>query len=110
MLPLQVATTTYEDAHCRTSHLTAFGTGFFTLPNTVDFDYIFAAASFEDNLTIYMTVIFTLCCMVSLLIWARVNDVRDKEKLVTHNCPDNASQDCYLYEILTFTGSWKGKI
>ena len=101
--------TTYKDTFCRTSHLTAFGTGFFTIPNTVDFNYIFAAASFEDNLTIYLTVVFTLTSLAVLMIWAKVNDHRDKEKLVTHKCPDNSPEDCYMYEVLTFTGSWKGK-
>lgn len=55
---------------CRTHHLTAFAAGFFVVPNPIDFDYIFAKASFEDNITIYMTVIITLSLYLLLLIWA----------------------------------------
>ena len=84
---------------CRTSHLTSFGTGFFALPNTIDFKFIFAKASFEDNLTIYVAVIFTLLCMVVTLVWAKVHDKKDKDKLVTRQCPDNSDEDCYMYEV-----------
>ena len=45
--------------------------GVFVLPNTIDFNYVFAAASFDDNLTIYLTVIFSLLLYFVLLIWAR---------------------------------------
>ena len=78
------------------------------MPNTIDFDYIFAAASFEDNLTIYFTVIFTMLCLIFVMTWARIHDIKDKERLVTFQCPDNKEEDGYMYEILTFTGNWKG--
>ena len=42
------------------------------------------------------------------VVWARYHDIKDKVRLVTHNCPDNTGDDSYLYEILTFTGNWKG--
>ena len=36
----------------------------------------------------------------------RLEDKKDKQKLVSHPFPDNASEDKYIYEILTFTGNW----
>jgi len=51
--------------------LFSFAMGVFVLPNTIDFNYVFAAASFGDNLTIYITVIFSLLLYLILLFWAR---------------------------------------
>jgi hypothetical protein len=45
--------------------------GVFVLPNTIDFNYVFATASFADNLTIYFTVIFCLVLYFLMLLWAR---------------------------------------
>jgi hypothetical protein len=58
--------------NCRSSHLTAFGAGFYLEPNTIDFDFIFTDADFEDNLTIYMCIIVTLTLYLLLTIWARL--------------------------------------
>ena len=68
---VKTVNTTYSSTFCRTSHLTSFATGFFTLPNTIDFEYIFARTSFEDNLTIYMAVIFSAVFLSVLMVWAR---------------------------------------
>ena len=104
----QVHNTTYSGTVCRTSHLTSFGSGFFIVPNKVDFKYIFAKASFKDNLTIYLTVIVTMILYLSLLTWSLHQDMKDKKKLITRALPDNNEDDYYLYEILTFTGNWAG--
>ncbi len=40
------------------------------VPNSIDFDYIFANASFTDNITIYMAIIITFTLYILLLIWA----------------------------------------
>ncbi len=88
--------------------MTSFGSGFFNKPNTIDFDFIFAEASFEDNLTIYLTIIISLILWLSLSIWAFLHDKDDKKKLRSLPLPDNRPNDHYLYEILTFTGHWDG--
>jgi hypothetical protein len=38
----------------------------------------------------------------------RYNDLKDKKALVSRALVDNHRNDAYLYEILTFTGQWKG--
>ena len=88
--------------------MTSFGSGFFFTPNTIDFEFVFAAASFEDNLTIYLTIIIALLLWLLLSAYAFITDRKDKEKLRSLPLPDNRPQDKYLYEILTFTGHWDG--
>jgi hypothetical protein len=63
------------------THLTTFGAGFFVKPNLVDFSYVFAHAGFADNLTIYLTLIFTISVYIVLVVWARSKDKKDKEKV-----------------------------
>ena len=93
---------------CRTTHLTHFSSGFFVAPNTIDFSYVFANASFEDNMTIYMTVIVCLVAYFILLIYARIKDLKDVERIKSRSLPDNNLDDNYMYEIITFTGDRKG--
>lgn len=61
----------YGATHCKSDHLTSFAAGFFVIPNSIDFDYIFANASFHDNLTIYIAIIITLILYIMTSIWAR---------------------------------------
>lgn len=98
----------YSDTLCRASHLTSFASGFFLTPNSIDFDLVFADASFTDNMTIYFTVIITLLLYILLSIWARYADLQDSKRLVSFAMPDNNLMHNYLYEILTFTGHWEG--
>ena len=44
----------------------------------VDYKYIFARASFEDNVTIYLTAIITMLLYFTLLAWSLVQDMKDK--------------------------------
>lgn len=90
--------------HCKCNHLTSFGSGFFVMPNTIDFSYVFANAGFVDNITIYMTVILTLAVYIILVIWARSADRDDLKKMGATPLPDNDPKDKYLYEISVFTG------
>ena len=85
--------------------MTSFGGGFFVVPNEIDFDYIFAHASFEDNLTIYMTILVTLTLYILILIWARYHDNKDEKRLISRPMVDNDPNDHYMYEVLTFTGA-----
>ena len=61
----------YNSSHCLSDHLTSFGGGFFVIPNDIDFDYIFANASFEDHLTIYIAILIILVLQLLFSIWAR---------------------------------------
>ena len=76
-------------------------------PTTIDFKFIFAEASFGDNMTIYMTIIVTLALYLILMIWSKYNDIMDEKQLVSRPLVDNDPQDSYLYEILAFTGQWR---
>lgn len=78
---MQVVNTTYEQSVCISSHMTLFGAGFFVQPNSMDFDYVMKLADFEDNMTMYMTVIVTLILLLISLIVARWLDVRDRKEL-----------------------------
>lgn len=66
-----------DETGCGTDHLTSFGSGWFPVVNTIDFDFIFAHASFEDNLTIYMCLIITLLLYLIGMIWAFFKDRKD---------------------------------
>ena len=68
---MEIREAKYDATHCKSDHLTSFGTGFFVVPNSVDFDYIFANADFADNLTIYMVIILTALFYILLSMWAR---------------------------------------
>ncbi|KAL3211152.1 hypothetical protein MRX96_000836 [Rhipicephalus microplus] len=103
-----VANANYAVTKCKCNHLTSFGSGFFVMPNTIDFSYVFANAGFADNVTIYMTVVVTMLVYIMLLIWARYEDKKDVEKLGALPLQDNDPKDKYIYEIVVFTGDKKG--
>ncbi|CAG0896667.1 unnamed protein product [Darwinula stevensoni] len=86
------------------SHMTTFGGGFFVMPNTVDLEYVFHHLGFDDNLTIYMTIIFTGIIILVLLVWARLQDKKDLQMIGAIPLPDNDPRDAYVYEILVSTG------
>lgn len=91
--------------HCTSNHLTQFAGGFVTLPNGIDFNDVFAHASFEQNITIYATIIVITALYVFLFIWAYHTDKQDKLKNKITTVPGNKSDDIYFYEILFHTGS-----
>lgn len=62
---------------CGTNHCTSFGSAFFPEVNTIDFEFIFAHASFENNLTIYLWLIISFIIYLSCLIYAFIKDRRD---------------------------------
>ncbi|KAK8728348.1 hypothetical protein OTU49_009244 [Cherax quadricarinatus] len=93
---------------CESDHLTSFGAGMFVMPNTIDFNYVFAHMGFADNLTIYVTLIICFSLFALMMIWARINDRKDVQKVGASPMPDNKVEDKYLYEILVFTGNIAG--
>ena len=101
--------TNLEYTHCESQHLTEFAGGFIVLPTEINFDYVWANASFLQNPIIYSTVI-ALCLLYLLLaILLRYYDVKDKSKVgVTYlnsNIPYNKSDGEVFYEITLFTGN-----
>ncbi|XP_037093243.1 uncharacterized protein LOC119113030 [Pollicipes pollicipes] len=108
-----VTDSNYRATICTCNHLTSFGSGFFVMPNrAIDFEYVFANAryvlpkiSFEDNLSIYLTLIISFFIYLVLMFWARWKDKKDLEKIGATPLPDNNPNHKYLYEILIITGN-----
>ena len=98
-------TTNLSFTQCTTNHLTQFAAGFITLPNEIDFNYVFTHASFAANITIYTTVIALSILYILLFIWAFNKDKKDKKKTMIYIIPDNEYDDVYFYEILFYTGT-----
>lgn len=88
--------------------MTSFGSGFFVMPNSIDFSYVFANAGFSDNVTIYMTIVITLSLYALMMVWARKEDRKDLMKLGSTPLPDNEATAKYLYEIIVYTGDKDG--
>jgi hypothetical protein len=64
-------------------HLTSFATGFFPVPNTLDFEFIFAQDGFEDNMTVFMLLILSIITYLVGMIWAAKKDKVDVKKVGT---------------------------
>ena len=93
--------------HCKSKHLTTFAGGFIVLPPTINFEKVFAKASFANNPTIYITIIVISILFIGLMIIARYMDIQDSKKLGLNLLPDNNPYHDYCYEIMVFTGSRK---
>ncbi|XP_066985426.1 LOW QUALITY PROTEIN: polycystin-1-like protein 2 [Macrobrachium rosenbergii] len=104
---LEVVYADSQRTTCEATHLTSFGSGFIVAPNTVDFNYVFANMGFDDNLTIYITLIISITIFILMMVWARLKDRKDIMKLGAAPLPDNKVEDKYLYEMLVFTGNKK---
>ncbi|XP_064099124.1 location of vulva defective 1-like [Macrobrachium nipponense] len=104
---LEVVYADSQRTTCEATHLTSFGSGFIVAPNTIDFNYVFANMGFDDNLTIYITLIISITIFILMMVWARLKDRKDVMKLGAAPLPDNKVEDKYLYEMLVFTGNKK---
>jgi len=98
-------TTNTSMTQCISNHLTQIAGGFIALPSGINFNDVFANASFLDNITIYMTVIVMVTLYVIFFIWARYQDQKDKIKNAIKILPDNEPDDIYFYEIVFYTGA-----
>ena len=76
-LGISVTNTTNLMTAAQTSHLTSFATGYFPVPNKIDFEFVFATASFADNLTIFMLLIISFLFYIIAMIYALVKDIKD---------------------------------
>jgi hypothetical protein len=100
----------YEDSdltktHCSSNHLTAFAGGLVVLPQTINFQHVFANASFTKNPFIYLTIIVVTCIYILFAFWAKYMDTRDRKRSNIVLLKDNNSLDDYFYELLVFTGN-----
>jgi hypothetical protein len=98
--------------HCVTSHLTDFAGAdiegsLIVLPAPIDFNYVFAHASFAKNMTIYLTVIITASIYIILAVICLWLDKRDELKTKIHLLEGNNPFDFYFYEMIVMTGNRK---
>ena len=94
--------------HCQSNHLTTFAGGFIVLPNAINFNYVWAHASFTQNLVIYCAVIALVTIYVLLGVWCRFMDWTDKKKFgitLLENKNLISSMNKYFYKIIVFTGA-----
>ncbi len=63
------------------THLTSFASGFYPEPNSIDFQFIFAHASVEDNVTIYMFILLSFLFYFLGMAWATLQDKKDLESV-----------------------------
>ncbi|CAF3607443.1 unnamed protein product [Adineta steineri] len=96
--------TSHTQTECYTNHLTTFAGGWIVLPAPINWNYVFANASFAKNMTIYLTLILLLVLYILFMLYARFKDKKDIEKLGVTPLPDNILNDKYYYQIIVFTG------
>lgn len=102
-----LADTNTTHTHCVSKHLTQFAGGLVILPASIDFDNVWANASFTKNLTIYLTVIIISSLYLILLLLCRYQDWKDDNKRSVFILADNGPFDQYFYELIVFTGGRK---
>ncbi len=99
--------TNHYQTQCFSTHLTTFAGGFLVLPAPINWNYVFANASFAKNKTIYLVVICACVIYLLLIIYARYKDKKDIEKIGVTPLPDNHEVDQYFYQIIICTGQRK---
>ncbi|PFX17783.1 Polycystic kidney disease protein 1-like 2 [Stylophora pistillata] len=97
--------TTPERVECRSNHLTWFGSRVFVPPNKLDLNLIASRISDPSN---YAPVLSVLCVTFGLyfliLVWARRQDQKDKNKTGLTLSPSNRPGDEHAYEVVICTG------
>ena len=84
--------TNHEQTQCFSTHLTTFAGGFIVLPAPVNWNYVFANADFAKNKTIYVTLMVICILYLLLMIYARVKDKKDVQKVRQHQ-PSEETKD-----------------
>lgn len=97
--------TNYTYTHCMSSHLTEFAGGFVVLPSKINFEYVWANASFLNNPTIYITIIVVTCLYILFAIWSHYMDRADLKRVGVTPLADNKPGHNYYYEVIVFTGT-----
>jgi hypothetical protein len=96
---------TLSYTHCKSNHLTTFAGGLDVLSVSINFYLVFSNSSFEQNKTIYLTVLILFCLYILFSIWGRWMDKQDYLKIGVTPLIDNFSNHEYFYEIIVFTSN-----
>ena len=98
-----LSSTTLDFTYCQTNHLTEFASGLSVLPPTLNFSYIWAHASFLDNLSLYLTIISISTIYSILMLISSIWDKLDNNKLGLIKLKTYWHEK-YYYEIIVYTG------
>ncbi|XP_035699127.1 polycystic kidney disease protein 1-like 2 [Branchiostoma floridae] len=102
-------TSTVTETVCACNHMTAFGAGFVTAPNTIDLTTVFDKfADIGNNAGVFATVLTTLALYFVGIIFLRRVDKAGMKKLIVHSLPDNRSTDTYYYKMTVYTSHGRG--
>ncbi len=85
---------------CISNHLTEFASGWITVPNSIDFDFVWVNASFDKNVTVYSLVI-GICLAYLMLLLLTINlDRMDEYESVIRSLPSNKQDDTYFFHLV----------
>ncbi|CAF3914081.1 unnamed protein product, partial [Rotaria sp. Silwood1] len=96
--------TNHYQTQCFSTHLTKFAGGWIVIPKSLDWKYMKENAQFEQNKTIYATLITIDSLFIFIFIFAAMKDRKYVKKLMMTPLLDNKKSDKYFYEIIFFTG------
>ena len=97
--------TSLEQTHCMSYHLTSFAGGLNLRPSIINFHYALSDSSFNQNPTIYITIVVFVCLYILFAIWSWNKDRSDLKKINIVPLKDIQSGQNYFYELMVFTGN-----
>ncbi|XP_078585401.1 polycystin-1-like protein 2 isoform X2 [Branchiostoma floridae x Branchiostoma japonicum] len=89
---------------CLCNHLTMFATDAFVPPNSINFATVFSKPLHTSGIVL-STVIFLWLILFVAMLYARLEDIKDRKKWVTSSLPDDNPHDQFKYEITVYTGT-----
>ncbi|XP_078671724.1 polycystin-1-like protein 2 [Branchiostoma floridae x Branchiostoma belcheri] len=102
-------TSTVTATVCACNHMTAFGAGFVTVPNTIDLTTVFDKfTDIGNNAGVLATVLTSLALYLVGVMFLRKVDKAGFKKLIVHGLPDNRSTDRYYYKMSVYTSYARG--
>ncbi|KAI8499392.1 hypothetical protein Bbelb_231560 [Branchiostoma belcheri] len=102
-------TSTVNATVCACNHMTAFGAGFVTVPNTIDLTTVFDKfTDIGNNAGVLATVLTSLALYLVGVMFLRKVDKTGVKKLIVRGLPDNRSTDNYYYKMTVFTSNARG--
>lgn len=96
--------TTLDVVHCQCSHMSLFGSSIFVAPNTVHpIKDLYLLATVPDNPLVFSLIVSLLIMYCLLLVWALLQDKKDKLKRKIIILDDNYPGDSCPYIIVVYT-------
>ncbi|UJR24498.1 hypothetical protein I4U23_005873 [Adineta vaga] len=89
---------------CYSTYPTTIAASFHILPLPINWYYVFTNSDFIKNKTIYITIISVSIIYLILVIYARYQDKKNRQKSGMIALSDNKELYDYAYQIIVFTG------